>query len=361
MPKRKSRADGRYEATARINGKKYHFYGATRTEARKKRDDFVELMDRCPLAEKKFTLAEWCDAWVESIRPNVAASTQFSYRHVLSRFIIRAPIGSVYLHDLRPHMFRTYWQQLLDQGYSPRSVIYCHTVTSMALKQAAFDGAILTNPLLSVRRPRLVKKEVKAMTREQLALLIQAAGDPLYRNIIIIGARTGMRREEILGLTWPKVDFDRSTVTVAQTVICTGGKARIVPSTKTKSSMRTIAVDPKVLDVLRAQHAAYLRAKLACPDFQDLSLVFCHEDGSPVHPDSVSHWFRRYADACGLHEFTFHSLRHTHATLLLEAGVNFKSVQARLGHSTFSTTMDTYAHVTPAMEKEVLKAIESTI
>lgn len=361
VQKRKMRADGRYEATARVNGKKKHFYGATRAEAKRKRDEYVELMDRCPLAEKRITLAEWCEAWAESIGPTVAASTQTSYREVLRRLIVRGPLGDVLLHELRPAMFRAYWQQLLDRGLSPRSVIYCHTVCSMALKQAVLDGAIIANPLQAVRRPRMVKKEVRAMTRDQLDRIIAAAEDPLYRDIITLAARTGLRREELLGLAWKYVDLDHGFLTVAQTVICTGGTARIVQSAKTKSSLRTIALDGKALDVLHARRASCLRAKLADPAYQDLDLVFAREDGTPVHPDSVSHWFRRYADSCGLHDFTFHSLRHTHATLLIQAGVNFKSVQARLGHSTFNTTMDTYAHVTKSMEEEVVKVIEKTI
>lgn len=156
--KRKTRKDGRYEVTARVNGKKMHFYGATKREAQEKRDDYIATVKRCPLLPKEIRLGEWCTAWLESIKPNVTESTVRSYGDVISRLIQRAPIGSVLLQDLTPTMFRTYWQKLLDDGYSSRSVIYCHTVVSAALKQAVMDGALLTNPLLAVRRPKLNKK-----------------------------------------------------------------------------------------------------------------------------------------------------------------------------------------------------------
>lgn len=362
MAKKKMRKDGRFEVTATIDGKRYHFYGETQHEARQKRDEFVDMMGKCPLADKKITLAEWCEAWLETITQSVAWSTKISYADVLHRFIIRAPIGSVLLTDLKPQMFRVYWQQLLDEGKASRTVIYCHTVTNMALKQALYDGAIYVNPLSAVKRPKLVKKEIVAMTKEQLHTLLEAVDDPLYKNIFIVGARTGMRREEILGLTWPNINFERGQLTVQKTVIRTDGKMHLVDTTKTKSSRRTISLDDEALDVLREQQVIYLRYRLAGGKrFEDLELVFCRENGKPIHPDSVTQWFRRYADRCGLHQFTFHSLRHTHATLLLEAGVNFKIVQTRLGHSSFTTTMDTYAHVTPAMEADVVNVIKQSI
>lgn len=356
--KRKMRADGRYEVTARVNGKKKHFYGSTKREAQDKRDAYIALMDKCPLAEKKIRLWEWCEAWLETIRSNVTESTQISYRDVIHRLIQRAPIGNVLLHELTPAMFRIYWQELLDRGYSSRSVIYCHTVVSAALKQAVMDGAMIANPLLAVRRTKLVKKEIKAMTKDQVRLFLQTVSDPLYRNIFTIAAYTGMRREEVLGLDWDGIDFDAHTVSITRTVIKTGGKASLVKATKTKSSMRTITVGESVLDILHEQYAIYLRTKLANPLFQDHRLVFFRPTGTPIHPDALSHWFRRYADQCGLKDFTLHSLRHTCATLLLEDGVDFKTVQVQLGHSSFQTTMDTYAHVTPAMKNAVVNTTD---
>lgn len=357
--KRKTRKDGRYEVTARVNGKKMHFYGTTKREAQEKRDAYIEMAERCPLAARQIRLGEWCAAWLESIKSNVTVSTMKSYGDVIRRLIQRAPIGSVLLQDLTPAMFRMYWQELLDGGYSSRSVIYCHTVVSAALKQAVMDGAIITNPLLAVRRPKLVKKEIKAMTKEQVQQLLQTTTEPLYHNIFTITAYTGMRREEVLGLNWHDVDFENHTISITQTIIKHDGKAVIVKATKTKSSMRTLTVGAGVLDILHRQYALYLQTKLANPAYQDNALVFAREDGTPIHPDAVSHWFRRYADKCGLQDFTFHSLRHTCATLLLEDGVDFKTVQSQLGHSSFQTTMDVYAHVTPAMKETVVNTTNS--
>lgn len=168
-----------------------------------------------------------------------------------------------------------------------------------------------------------------------------------------------MRREEVLGRNWNDVDFNNHTLSITQTVIKIGGKAVIVKSTKTKSSMRTLTVGGSVLDILHQQYALYLKTRLADPAFKDNALVFFRDDGSPIHPDAVSRWFRRYADTCGLKDFTFHSLRHTCATLLLEDGVDFKTVQSQLGHSSFQTTMDVYAHVTPAMKEAVVNTTNS--
>lgn len=355
------RKNGLYEETIVINQKRYHFYGKTKKEAVEKKKEFKELMAVCPLAEKKITLAEWCEAWLETLNFNVSKSTQRSYAQVLEHFIIKAPIGAFLLVDLRPQMFRLYWQKLLDEGKSSRTVIYCHTVTSLALKQAVIDGAIPANPLQVVKRPKLIKKEVKAMTADQLKLLLSSIDNPLYKNIIEVGARTGMRREEILGLTWPKIDLEEGILTVSKTVIRIDGKVTLQNSTKTKSSERSIYIDTETVRILREQKILYLNTKISNPKFKDLELVFFRPDGSPIHPDAATRWFKFYARKIGLGDFSFHSLRHTHATLLLEAGVDFKQVQDRLGHSSFSTTMDVYSHVTPAMKKEAMLTIENIL
>lgn len=358
---RRIRKDGRYESTARVDGKKMHFYGATKREAQEKRDAYVELMDKCPLAGKKIRLGEWCEAWLETIRRDVSPQTLSSYTYLLKKHIVAAPIGQVLLVDLMPAQFRLYWQQLLDEGFSPRTVIYVHTITSEALKQAAMDGAIMYNPLVNVRRPKQVRKPAKAFTETQVKSLLASIEDPLFARIVRFALATGMRRGEILGLSWKDVDFERKTVSVNQSVIRKDGKEIISTDLKNASSRRTLSIDAATLEALRVQRAYDEGLKAQREDFSDLDLVFCREDGSPLRQNSVSVLTRKLFDAQGFEGYTFHSFRHTHATLLIKHGVNFKIVQYRLGHSTFQQTMDTYSHVTPDMEQDVVPTLEKII
>lgn len=346
-----------YEVTATIGGKRKHFYGKSATEAKAKRDAYIEMRKNCPLAEFNISLEEWLSAWVDTLRMSVAETTYRSYRNVL-KYIIGTPLGKVQLTALRPAMFRQRWQEMLDSGLSPRTVIYCHTVTSSALKQAVFDGALPSNPLLAVRRPRNPKTQVKALTTEQVEALLSVVSNPRYLRLIRFALATVLRREEILGQTVRGVDFDRNTISVTQTVVIVDKKHVIVPTTKTSSSLRTISVDEETMKDIREQIAFNENQKRSLGTaYHDNNLLFCAPDGQPLSPTTVTHQVKAYFREAGLEEFSMHSLRHTHATLLLKSGVHYKIVQYRLGHSTFGTTMDVYSHVTPEMDNKAVVSI----
>ena len=90
-------------------------------------------------------------------------------------------------------------------------------------------------------------------------------------------------------------------------------------------------------------------------------LVFCSQTGNILDPKYVSRKIKEFMNKCNLFEFTFHSFRHTHASYLLQRGVNFKVIQTRLGHSTFNTTMDYYSHVIPEMDQQAAMIIEDIL
>lgn len=126
MPKRKN--SNLYEVTAQVDGKRRHFYGRTKTEAMAKRKAYVEAMEKAPLS-------------VEEIKRDVSPQTYTSYKLTLRKHIARAQIGQIILTQLTPSLFRSCWQQLLDAGFSTRTVVYVHTLTREVLKLAVEDGA----------------------------------------------------------------------------------------------------------------------------------------------------------------------------------------------------------------------------
>lgn len=356
--KKKSRY---YEVTATVGGRRRHFYGATKREAVGKRDAYMEMFDRCPLADKEYTLAEWCNAWLSSIRSDISPATYTSYFYLIRKHISRAQIGNIPLIHLTPSMFRVQWQRMIDGGLSPRTVSYVHTVVSEALKQAAADGAVPSNPLLNVRRPKQPRRSVSALTEEQVQTLLSSIDDAMFCRLVRLALASGMRRGEILGLAWSSVDFEKGTVSVNQSVIRANGKEVISTDLKNQSSRRTLSLDEETMEALRAQRVYDMELRLRSSGFHDMDLVFCREDGSPLRQNSVSLKISRIFRGLGWSGFTFHTLRHTHATLLIKHGVNFKIVQYRLGHATFQQTMDTYSHVTPDMEHSVLGVLREII
>lgn len=160
-----------------------------------------------------------------------------------------------------------------------------------------------------------------------------------------------MRRGEALGLRWGDVDFDRKLLRVVRTLITTDVQRKGTPgfawgTPKTAKGRRTIALDDTAVAALKAHRRRQREERLALGgDYRDEDLVVCEPDGSPVHPKTISYRFTKAVRAAGLPKIRLHDLRHTHATLALEAGVHPRIVQERLGHATVSITLDTYSHV----------------
>ncbi len=358
MPKMKNR--DLYEVTCTVEGKRYHFFAKSKGEAIEKRDAFKQRAEKAPLSLSGFTLGEWVSAWLVSVKSDVSPQTYSSYTLTMRKHIINALIGGIQLTDLTPLMFRNYWQNLLDAGLSPRTVSYIHTVTGAALKQAVFDGAIVANPLLAVKRPRQIRKQVVALDSSQIAALMNAIDDPVFRRIVHVTLATGLRRGELQGLTWDDIDFKKGRLSVNQSVIKDNGREVVSTALKTKSSRRTITLDSKTLEILQAQKA-YCQSLMLRFQWPEIHFVFPRDNGEPMHQNTISKKFSQYCKTAGIDGVTFHSLRHPHATELVKAGIHFKIIQARLGHSSFAITMDTYSHIAPGEDREAAEAIQKIL
>ena len=131
------------------------------------------------------------------------------------------------------------------------------------------------------------------------------------------------------------------------------GNAAVVSDVKSAHSLRTIDLDARTVAVLRSwrkrQLETYLRTGVRT---DDSGFVFAKPDGSPLHPDHYSQAFERLISKMGLPRIRLHDMRHTHATLLLKAGVPIKVVSERLGHASVAFTMQVYQHVLPGMQAE---------
>jgi integrase len=160
-----------------------------------------------------------------------------------------------------------------------------------------------------------------------------------------------MRRGEVLGLRWRDTDLEAARIAVRQTVISVDYEIQ-VSTPKTASGKRSIAVDPATVAALRRHRVKQLEEKFALGDgYVDQGLVFADPAGGFVHPDGFGKAFQRLLLEAGLPRIRFHDLRHTHATLALQAGINSRVVSERLGHSTVVMTLETYSHVLPGLQE----------
>jgi integrase len=206
-----------------------------------------------------------------------------------------------------------------------------------------------------------VAKEMQTWTADELgAFLAGIRQDRIYAAWLVL-ATTGMRRGELLGLKWGDVDLERRQLSILRTWIVVDGHAQ-VSEPKTERGRRSVPVPAETLTALHAHRKAQLEDRLALgPGYQDGGLVFCREDGAPLHPDSFSQAFERHAVAAGLPHIRLHDVQHTWATLALRAGVPPKVVSEILGHANIGITLDTYSHAIPAMQEEAGATVAALI
>lgn len=160
---------------------------------------------------------------------------------------------------------------------------------------------------------------------------------------------TGLRRGELLGLKWSDVDLDAGVIRVKRQVARVDGQIVEAPL-KTKNSYRTVAISQQAAEVLKQQKAK-----------TNGEYVFPSPNGGPISPDSVNNMLKRVLARAGIPRVRFHDLRHTFATVALQNGVDIKTVSGMLGHFSAGFTLDTYAHVTTAAQKEAAQTMGNVL
>jgi integrase len=189
---------------------------------------------------------------------------------------------------------------------------------------------------------------MKTWTAGELRRFLEhVQGERLYA-LWLLAASTGMRRGEVLALRWPDVDLGAGRISIGQS--------------KTAAGRRSVALDPGTVVALKAWRKAQMAERLAWgAAYADSGLVFTREDGTPLVTSSVGRTFARWQRQAGLSRIRFHDLRHTHATLALQAGVHPKVVSGRLGHASIAITLDTYSHAVPALEEEAAATVAALV
>ena len=355
---------------------------ATEQEAKVARNAARAAADQgTAVAATRITVRDYLEDWLEASASRVRPTTLVSYSLHVHRYIVPA-IGAGRLQQLTPAMIDKMNAALLKsgrmprrepvegekpapaQGLSPATVRRCGATLHKALGDAVRKKLIPYNPADAVDLPRVKAGgadgagDLPVWTRLQLdKFLTHVAGErlfPMWR----LAAWTGMRRGEVAGITWRDVDTDAGTITVRRARVNVTSADVRESKPKTARGRRRVELDEETRVALadwRERHDAERKAWPGVWPGDDL--VFTLEDGSGLRPDYLSRTFRARAARAGLPVIRFHDLRHTHATLLLAAGVPVKVVSERLGHSTVAFTMDVYQHVLPGQQREAVQAL----
>ena len=306
---------------------------------------------------------QYLDFWMEEyVKLNLKYNTYENYRFTIKNHI-NGYLGKKKLTDLSPALLQNFINAEFKKGYSKKTMTITHSVLKNALNMAVYPwGLIKQNPMLYVKIPKYeerptTKKDLKIISLEDFdhMLEITPEGHPFYIPLNI-GFYTGMRVGEVCGLTWDNVDFSNGTITVEKQMVKNDG-AWVYGTPKTSSSNRTIFIGQTLLAILKKHKKQQLENRMKYGKlYIDSNAVCTKEYGELVTPSVVKWNTRRISNALS---FNFHSLRHTHATLLLENGAKMKEISERLGHSRISITMDTYSHVTDKMRNQTVDIMEN--
>ena len=325
----------------------------------------TELEDGVYIDAKKTSVSDYLDKWIASIKGSVSSTTYERYKQLCEKHL-KPTIGNIALNKLQAIRISELYSVALESGridgnggLSKQTVLHMHRVLKRALSQAVKWGLLSRNPCDAVDNiPKPNKKERLTFTTEEtLSLLEQLNGNPLYLPVLI-AVTTGMRRGEILGLRWKDIDLDKKRFYIRQIVIETREYGLEVKQPKTDSSSRTIALPQIAIDAIKKYRVE--QAELCLQLGKGLtpeSMLFDEFSGLNV-PNRITINFRSFIKAHGFKHVTFHDLRHTHATHLLEQNIHPKIVSERLGHSTIALTMNTYSHVMPTMQEEAANKVD---
>jgi integrase len=293
--------------------------------------------------------AAFLTEWLAMVKNTVALGTFERYEQYIRVHAIPA-LGRVRLGRLTPQHFQQLYQEKLAAGLSPTTVSHLHTVMHGAFAEAVRWGLVPRNVVALVRPPRKVHVEVVALTVEEARALLAAAAGNRFEVLFVLALKTGMRRGELLALRWGDVDLDKGVLQIRGTLRRTREGLKI-GTPKTAASRRKVVLSPSSAAALRRHRARQQEERQAAGDlWQDLGLVFPNTLGRPMEPRCLlSDVYRPLLERAGLPPVTFHTLRHTAATLLLAEGEHPKVVQELLGHAQVSITLDRYSHMTPRL------------
>ena len=338
------------------------------------------------------TVSDYLDQWYrQQVQMNLKHSTQTNYASVI-RNHLKPALGPYRIGALKPAAIQEYINGLKQKGFARNTVSGILSVLSASLNYAVEPlRYIQANPCDRVRMPKYeqVRQELHVcIPPEDMQKVFEKfpAGSPFYLPTMI-GYYTGLRISECFGLTWDKIDLTNNIITVDRQIL-KHEHQWYLDTPKTSSSVRSVKFGPKLAAALKdAKHAKDLNrmkyggnfieyyikpvtasngdaryqvifAQRSVPaDLDPLDLVCVKDNGIMLTSESYKYACRIIHNELHI-AFNYHSLRHTHATMLIEAGANIKDVQERMGHNNIETTMNAYVHNTDTLRNQTADIFE---
>lgn len=378
-----------------LNGEKKQksFRALKQVELKKKVDTFLLQVANGEYIADSITVSSWVAKWLDVIvRPSVKKSTYGLYRQKL-QYVVNV-FGERRLPTLNALELQSFFNELVlyggqgQQGLSPTTVNTCRRYLRACLNDAVKNGFLKNNPVEGTKPQKKVKKEIVVMDESDVLRFLSVAKEgnyiyygisnskllnynrgteymiTCYYNLVNLALATGMRISELRGLSWHNVVFSKRYIDIKEQLVQTT-ENDVFDEPKTEKSRRKISVGAGLIDELK-KFKKYQQefAEFFGHQFQNkFNLVFTNTVGKPISLTNFrKRYFKKMLAVAGISDgFTIHSMRHTHASILLKNEVNPLVVSERLGHSSVTVTMNIYAHVLKGMEQTAPNAWEAIL
>lgn len=350
------RQDGRWMAQVDLgwqDGKRRRkaLYGRTKAEVQDKLRETLHRRDHgLPPVPEQETVGSFLRRWLDHKLGKVRRRTWKRYEQIVRAHLMpgleRVRLARLTPQDVAACLRRV---ETSKSAYTARGA---RDVLRTALNQALRWELVSRNVAALTDAPRHRPGQIRPLTPEQAATLLDAAAGHRLEGLITVALAVGLRQGEALGLRWEHdVNFKTGVLAVGQTLERGGPEPRF-GDPKTERSRRTIKLPGVVTAALRRHRRRQLEERLAAgARWVDSGLVFTSRIGTAVDRSSLQKAFKALLRTAGLPDIRFHDLRHTAATLLLTQGVDLRTIMDTLGHSHISLTMNTYAHVMPKLQR----------
>lgn len=332
----------------------------TRAEAQKRLRKWVDEVEQSRRRGRDILVGEWLRTWHrEGVAPHLRIKTRERYADIIEQNLI-PHLGEIPLRDLSPRHIEDAYRNLLADGYNPKTIRLINCVMSGACRYAVRKEKVDRNVAALVALPPVTKREVippEIETVQRLLALAEAEDHPLFAFLFVL-TYTGMRKGELWGLTWRRVNLAAGTIHVVEGTVRTKTQGNVESRPKTDKGVRQIDLPDVAVDFLSAHRAR--RGEEVKPD----DLVFPGPDGNLMPETTMMRQLKELGARVGAPDITFHAFRHFHASVCLEDDDNALATSRRLGHASITTTIDVYGHLMKGRQKSLAqsfaKALERT-
>jgi integrase len=341
--------------------RRWHSFKGTKREAQIETARLIaEQQSSGAIDPNKISLGQFLDRFqTDWIANHVSPHSGERYGYVLNH--VRRHLGEHRLQKLRPADLAAFYAALAREGLAPRTIRLIHTVLHRALGQAKIWNVIRDNPADLAKPPKAPDRETQMLQPDEARQLLERLRDhPLYL-LVSLALATGARRSEMLGLRWQDVDLEAGRLTVERALEETRAHGIRIKGPKTKHGYRTIALPPHIVAELRQHWREQQEQRLAAGlgKAPEAGPVFATADGRHLSPNALSKAWPRIMAAIGMPAVTLHSLRHTHASMLIASGLDILTISRRLGHSSPTITLGVYGHLIHGIDDRAAQIMEA--